>query len=134
MWSQFRRLKQPHFSLNLLSFLQTYCSICFSPCQTFRNVPGFLLTRSANNATGTTTGTNCPDQLIIPGGTNGGNIRESVYCGAALNPAVNTTGDAPICSNKAVYFHYRYITKRNIMSQSLFSCICSNVGSNNLHY
>lgn len=68
------------------------------PCQTYKNVPGFLLTKSARNATGATNGSNCPDQLIIPGGTNGGNIRESVYCGAALNPAFNTTGDAAICS------------------------------------
>ncbi|KAK4003225.1 Uncharacterized protein APZ42_020444 [Daphnia magna] len=75
-----------------------YCGVCFAPCQTFKNVPGFLLTKSAENATSATSGSNCPDQLIIPGGTNGGNVRESVYCGAALNPAKNATSDAPICT------------------------------------
>jgi hypothetical protein len=75
---------------------QGYCGVCFTPCQTFKNVPGFLLTKSAENATSATNGSNCPDQLIIPGGSNGGSVRESVYCGAALNQ--NTTSDAPICS------------------------------------
>ena len=99
---------------------QGYCGVCFTPCQTFKNVPGFLLTKSAENATSATNGSNCPDQLIIPGGSNGGAVRESVYCGAALNQ--NTTSDAPICSKnfrtqgfflsnyfKFSFFYYSFI-------------------------
>ena len=73
--------------------------MCFTPCQTYKNVPGFLLTRSAINGTSSTTGSSCNDQLIIPGGTSGSNVRESVYCGAALNTENDLSTDAQICSN-----------------------------------
>jgi len=76
-----------------------YCSVCLSPCPMSKKVPGFLLTKKASQEiTGGATGKSCDDQLIIPGGISSGNIRESVYCGAALNPTDGATNDAQICT------------------------------------
>lgn len=84
--------------------------MCFTPCQTLKNVPGFLLTKSVLNGTarhGVTSGLNCPDQLIIPGGTTGGPVRESTYCGAALNVDKSSDTDAAICSMLPSYYKER---------------------------
>jgi len=77
-----------------------YCSMCLAPCPMVKKVPGFLLTKKASDETAGSSGQSCDDQLIIPLGTSNGNVRESVYCGAALNPQVGATNDAQICSKK----------------------------------
>lgn len=75
-----------------------YCSVCLSPCPTTKKVPGFLLTKKASDDAGGSSGQSCDDQLVIPGGMSTGNIRESVYCGAALNPINGADSDTQICT------------------------------------
>jgi hypothetical protein len=77
-----------------------YCSICYTPCPTVKNVPGFLLTKNLNDTSSATSGSKCADQLIIPGGNNGGtsSIHESVFCGGALNIDHGVANDGQICT------------------------------------
>jgi len=75
-----------------------YCSICLSPCPMSKNVPGFLLSKNTSNYSGAANSQQCQDQLIIPGGLSSGDVRESVYCGAALSPKNGDRNDMQICT------------------------------------
>ena len=78
--------------------MQGFCSVCFAPCQSHKGIPGFLLTKSAVNISSAVGGASCKDQLIVPGGIDGNNVRESVYCGSTFNGDAGAAVDANICS------------------------------------
>ncbi len=90
-----------------MSRLQGYCSVCFTPCPASKGVPGFLITKAVNDTVAGASGPKCSDQLIIPGGNNGGRTRESVFCGAALNVEDGLESDTQICSKYCTFIFNR---------------------------